>query len=98
LNNDEFQKSVFHLEKSNKMFWNNPEVLRNLGWAYVMTNQVERWIAILQRALKLSPWDRLIIEDLAMALIWIWEVEKWNKLLKEIWSDRIVEANNFKLR
>ena len=98
LNYDDFDTALSHLEKSNKMFSNNPEVLRNLGWAYVMTNQVERWIAILQRALKLAPWDRLIIEDLAMALIWIWEVEQWNKLLKEIWSTKKIDQSYFKLK
>jgi hypothetical protein len=49
-----------------------------------MNNQVEKGIIILKRALNLAPWDKLITEDLAMALIWIWEIETWNKLLEDI--------------
>jgi hypothetical protein len=45
-----------------------------------------RWIAILKRALTISPNDELITEDLAMALIWIWEITEWNNLLKKIWK------------
>jgi len=84
LSMDRFFEALWFLEKSNKLMWNNSEVLRNLGWAYTMNWEVERWISILKRALVLAPWDRLITEDLAMALIWIWEVEKWNKLLEEV--------------
>ena len=84
LSQDKFKESLSYLEKSNSMLWNNSEVLRNLGWAYTMNNQVEKGIIILKRALNLAPWDKLITEDLAMALIWIWEITKWNKLLAEI--------------
>lgn len=84
LSNDKFKESLKYLEKSNKLMWNNSEVLRNLGWAYTMNNQVDKWIIILKRALNLAPWDKLITEDLAMALIWIWEIDIWNKLLKKI--------------
>ena len=41
---------------------------------------------ILKRALALSPNDELITEDLAMALIWAWEITEWNNLLKKIWK------------
>ena len=84
LSNDKFKEALNYLEKSNKLMWNNSEVLRNLGWAYTMNNEVEKWISILKRALNLAPWDKLITEDLAMALIWIWEIDMWNKLLKKI--------------
>jgi tetratricopeptide (TPR) repeat protein len=84
LTEDNFTDSLTYLEKSNKLLWNNAEVLRNLGWAYTMNNQVEKGITILKRALNLSPWDKLITEDLAMALIWKGEIDLWNKLLEEI--------------
>ena len=84
LSQDNFKQALKFLEKSNSLMGNNSEVLRNLGWAYTMNNQIEKGIMILKRALNLAPWDRLITEDLAMALIWIWEVAKWNKLLEEI--------------
>lgn len=84
LSQDKFKEALIFLEKSNSLMWNNSEVLRNLGWAYTMNNQVEKWIAILKRALNLSPGDKLITEDLAMALIWIWEIDLWNKMLEKI--------------
>lgn len=86
LSEDKVTQAIESLEKSNKLFWNNAEVLRNLGWAYTMTKQHERGIIILKRALNISPEDDLITEDLAMALIWFWDVAAWNKLLKKIWK------------
>lgn len=50
----------------------------------------EKWIFILQRALNINPNDSLIIEDLAMALIWNWDLREWNKLLEKIWKDKII--------
>jgi Flp pilus assembly protein TadD len=66
------------------LLWNNSEVLRNLGWAYTLKGQTEKGIIILKRALNLAPDDELITEDLAMALIWAWEITQWNDLLKKI--------------
>ncbi len=84
LNQEKIKKAIEYLEKSNKLMWNNPEVLRNLWWAYTMNWQTERGISILKRALNLAPWDELIKEDLAMALIGSWEIETWRNILKEI--------------
>lgn len=84
LSKDKFEEALSYLEKSNSLLWNNSEVLRNLWWAYTMNGKTDKWITILKRALNLSPWDKLIKEDLAMALIWKWEIEKWNSILKKI--------------
>lgn len=81
---DKVEESIKYLEKSNKLFWNNAEVLRNLGWAYTMSDKHDQWIIILKRALNLSPEDELITEDLAMALIGTWDISWGNKLLKKI--------------
>lgn len=81
---DRVQEAKKYLEDSNKLFGNNAEVLRNLGWAYTMLGQQERGIIILKRALNISPEDELITEDLAMALIGKWEILAGNKLLKKI--------------
>lgn len=86
LSQDKIVEAIKHLEYSNKVLWNNSEVLRNLGWAYTMIWNTERWISILNRALILSPNDTLITEDLAMALIWAWKINEWNWLLKKIWK------------
>jgi len=84
LSQDKVKEALDYLKKSNELMWNNSEVLRNLGWAYTMIWETSKWIAILKRALNLSPWDALIKEDLAMALIGAWEVETWNSILKEL--------------
>ena len=89
LSQDKVQDSIKFLEKSNIIMWNNSEVLRNLGWAYTMLWESDKWIAILKRALVIAPNDELITEDLAMALIWIWKVTEWNWLLKKIWKKNI---------
>ena len=83
---DKVEEATSYLEKSNTLFGNNAEVLRNLWWAYTMKWQQERGITILKRALNISPEDELITEDLAMALIGTWDVAGWNKLLKKIWK------------
>lgn len=90
LSKDKVEESIKYLEKSNLIMWNNAEVLRNLGWAYTMAWNTDKWITILRRALIISPNDELIVEDLAMALIWIWEISEWNWLLKKIWKKNIL--------
>ncbi len=84
LSKDKIKESIQFLEKSNSMLWNNSEVLRNLWWAYTMIGETSRGITILKRALNLAPDDELITEDLAMALIGMWEVHEWNSLLQKI--------------
>lgn len=88
LSKDKVAESIKYLEKSNQLMWNNAEVLRNLWWAYTMIWETNKWIIILKRALNLSPWDELITEDLAMALIWAWDITEWNYLLKKIWKTK----------
>lgn len=90
LSKDKVEESIEFLEKSNMLMWNNAEVLRNLGWAHTMAWNTDKWITILRRALIISPDDELITEDLAMALIWIWEISEWNWLLKKIWKKNIL--------
>jgi len=84
LGEDKVTEAINYLELSNKLFGNNAEVLRNLGWAYTMNDQHERGITILKRALNISPEDELITEDLAMALIGTGDISWGNKLLKKI--------------
>ncbi len=86
LSQDKTTEAIKFLEESNKILSNNSEVLRNLWWAYTMIWNSDRWIIILKRALSLAPNDELITEDLAMALIWAWEINEWNNLLKRIWK------------
>jgi len=87
LSNNKIQFALKYLEKSNSIMKNNPEVLRNLWWAYTMQWETLKWITILKRALNVAPKDELITKDLAMALIWEWKVQEWNKLLEDLWID-----------
>lgn len=87
LSQDKVREAIFYLEKSNSLFPNNAEVLRNLWWAYTMIWDADRGITILKRALIIAPDDTLITEDLAMALIWVWDISEWNTLLKKIWKE-----------
>ncbi len=89
LSNNKIIEAIEFLEKSNHLMPNNAEVLRNLGWAYSMTWETEKGIFILKRALNISPNDKLITEDLAMALIWMWKVKEWNILLEKIGKEKI---------
>ncbi len=84
LTQEKITDAIYHLGESNKLMGNNPEVLRNLGFAYSLQGEHEKGISILKRALHLNPNDELITEDLAMALIWNGDVLEWNVLLRQI--------------
>ena len=90
LSNDKVNDALTYLEKSNQLMWNNAEVLRNLGWAYTIIWEQNKGIAILKRALNLSPDDELIVEDLAMALIGSWEISSGNMLLEKIGKKQVI--------
>lgn len=89
LTNNKIEESIEFLKKSNLLMPNNAEVLRNLWWAYSIIWEHQKWIFILKRALNLSPNDRLITEDLAMALIWYWRIKEWNELLWKLWKEKV---------
>jgi Flp pilus assembly protein TadD len=93
LGKKKLKQSIVYLEKSNKLLPNNAEVLRNLWWAYNLDKQTSKWIYVLKRALNISPKDKLIMEDLAMALIWADQAEEWNYLLSQIWKETIKHKN-----
>lgn len=88
LSSEKVTESIPFLEKSNSLLGNNTEVLRNLWFAYTLSGSYDRGISILKRALHLNPWDELITEDLAMALISHWDVLEWNVLLRQIEKTR----------
>ncbi len=85
------------LTKANTLFPNNPEILRNLGWAFVLSGSTKegnilidntpKGIALLRRASHIAPEDALITNDLAIALIASWEHQEWEKLLATIDGD-----------
>ncbi|MCT4617252.1 MAG: tetratricopeptide repeat protein [Candidatus Gracilibacteria bacterium] len=93
LGKKKLKQSIVYLEKSNKLLPNNAEVLRNLGWAYNLDKQTSKGIYVLKRALNISPKDKLIMEDLAMALIGADQAEEGNYLLSQIGKETIKHKN-----
>lgn len=88
-----FSQGIELLERANSLFPNNPEILRNLGWAYTVTGKGDRGIFLLKRALNIAPDDPLIMEDLAVALISESQsLEEAEDLLKKVGKEhRIAE-------
>ena len=81
---NDFHPAVDYLERSNLKSPNNPEVLRNLGWAYTMIWDVKKWIILLERALTISPDDILIMEDLGVALLTQWKISEAHVYLTRV--------------
>lgn len=81
---NQFEKAIDYLEQSNMLTPNNPEVLRNLWWAYTMIWDIRKGVILLERALHLSPDDELIIEDLWVALLTQWKIQEARKYLVQI--------------
>lgn len=65
----DFDAAIKILEESNKIFPNNPEVLRNLWWSHVMHGNLPKGINILRRAHALAPDDAKIFQNLSHALL-----------------------------
>jgi tetratricopeptide (TPR) repeat protein len=65
----DFDHAIEILSCANISLPNNPEIIRNLGWAYVMKGEVVRGVALLRRAFSLAPTDPMIINDLWVALM-----------------------------
>lgn len=81
---NDFQKAILSLEQSNKKSPNNPEVLRNLGWAYTMVGDVKKGVILLERALTIAPDDMLIMEDLGVALLTQWKIHEAREYLAKV--------------
>ncbi len=91
----DFTRGITLLDRANKGFPNNPEILRNLWWAYVVTGEVQKWIIYLKRALNLAPGDELIMEDLWVALLSEWNMWEWEEFLRKAWKEyRIKELRS----
>lgn len=65
----DFDHAIEVLTRANTTMPNNAEVIRNLGWAYVMKGTVTRGIVLLKRAHALAPDEMMIANDLWVALM-----------------------------
>lgn len=81
---NDFKKAIQNLEQSNEKTPNNPEVLRNLGWAYTMIGEVKKGIILLERALTIAPDDMLIMEDLGVALLTQGKIHEAREYLSKV--------------
>lgn len=61
-----WKESISHLEKSNVLYPNHPEILRCLGWAIFNMGLKKRGIVVLERALNIAPEDSYILCDLGV--------------------------------
>ncbi|MDP3975809.1 MAG: tetratricopeptide repeat protein [bacterium] len=62
----EWDSAIKYLELANEYQANHPEVLRCLGWAYFCSGLRKKGLAILERALVLSPQDSYVLCDLGI--------------------------------
>lgn len=88
----QFSEGIDYLERANKLFPNNPEILRNLGWGYTVLGKVQKGIVLLKRALNLAPDDELIMEDLGVALISDNQTEEGEMFLSKAGKTERIDA------
>ncbi len=94
---NEFSRAIVFLERSNRITPNNPEVLRNLGWAYTMIGDIRKGIVLLERALNIAPEDELIMEDLWVALLTQGNIQEARKYLVQIGKEDHITNMGFSL-
>ncbi|MDD2694074.1 MAG: tetratricopeptide repeat protein [Candidatus Gracilibacteria bacterium] len=88
----EFDRAIEALETANKNLPNNAEILRNLGWAYVMKANIPKGIILLRRAHSLAPDEPMIINDLAVALMATGAEMEARNLLQKIGQEALLDS------
>ncbi len=95
----EFDRAIETLSKANIDMPNNAEILRNLGWAYVMTvdtggitSNLTKGISLLRRAHILAPDEPMIINDLSVALIAAGKEEEAKEILAKLGQPDLVDV------
>lgn len=88
----EFDRAIEILSKANLQMPNNAEILRNLGWAYVMNTNVSKWVSLLRRAHILAPEEPMVINDLSVALIAAWHEDEARAVLAKLWNPDLVDV------
>ncbi len=95
----EFDRAIETLSKANIDMPNNAEILRNLGWAYVMTfnkeentSNLSKGLLLLRRAHILAPDEPMIINDLSVALIAAGKEEEAKEVLAKLGHSDLVDV------
>jgi Flp pilus assembly protein TadD len=65
----DMKSAIVHFTEANNRFANNSEILRHLGWAYVVDGEHARGVMFLRRAYTLAPKDQRVGEDLGVSLL-----------------------------
>lgn len=94
----DFDRAISILTVANTKFPNNAEIIRNLGWSYVMRGEISRWLGLLRRAHALAPTDMMIVNDLWVALMASGEEDEARELFEKhghtVWLGAIKAMDN----
>lgn len=88
----EFERAIEILTEANKQMPNNAEILRNLGWAYVMNVNLAKWVWLLRRAHILAPDEPMVINDLSVALIASGQEDEAREILAKLGQIELFDA------
>jgi Flp pilus assembly protein TadD len=88
----EFDRAIETLSQANIDMPNNAEILRNLGWAYVMTANIAKGVSLLRRAHILAPDEPMIINDLSVALISIGKEDEARSILAKLGQPELFDV------
>ena len=91
----EWKKSIKHLEASDEVQPNHPEILRCLGWSVFHGVSKAKGLILLERALTMAPDDVLIICDLAVCYL---NDRKFDRTIQLLNHALKVEPDNEKAR
>ena len=81
--NQNWDLAIKHLQTSNSLHPNSPEILRCLGWAIFNSKSRAQGVVILERSLNLDPENSLTLCDLGVCNLQIKEFNKSIELLKK---------------
>lgn len=65
----DWNKSIIHLERANKLEINHAEILRCLGWSLFHGKSKAQGLCVLKRAYNIAPKDTFILSDLGMCYL-----------------------------
>ncbi len=88
----EFDRAIETLTRANADMPNNAEILRNLGWAHVMTTDLVKGVSLLRRAHVLAPDEPMVINDLSVALIAAGYEDEARSILAKLGQEHLFDS------
>jgi tetratricopeptide (TPR) repeat protein len=92
---NKWNDAMDHLKEANKIYPNNPEILRCLGWALFCNNHRPQGIVTLERALNLEHDNTFILCDLGVAYL---QVKKFSKARSLFLHALSLDPNNIRVK